>query len=43
MRKVIESTLVSLDGGIGDPQLWAEPYFDDEARERAITPVLSPT
>ena len=36
MRKIIESTLVSLDGVIGDPQVWAEPYFDDEARELAI-------
>jgi dihydrofolate reductase len=31
MRKVIESTLVSLDGVIGDPQVWANEYFDDEA------------
>ena len=31
MRRVIESTLVSLDGVIGDPQVWANEYFDDEA------------
>jgi dihydrofolate reductase len=31
MRKVIESTLVSLDGVIGDPMVWANEYFDEEA------------
>jgi dihydrofolate reductase len=31
MRKVIESTLVSLDGVIGDPHVWANEYFDEEA------------
>ena len=31
MRKVIESTLVSLDGVIGDPMVWANDYFDEEA------------
>jgi dihydrofolate reductase len=31
MRKVIESTLVSLDGVIGDPMVWANEYFDAEA------------
>jgi dihydrofolate reductase len=31
MRKVMESTLVSLDGGIGDPMVWANEYFDEEA------------
>ena len=40
MRKVIESTLVSLDGVIGNPQVWAEPYFDDEAGERALKQLL---
>jgi dihydrofolate reductase len=40
VRKVIESTLVSLDGVIGDPQVWAEPYFDDEAGERALKQLL---
>jgi hypothetical protein len=28
---VIESTLVSLDGVIGDPMVWANEYFDKEA------------
>jgi hypothetical protein len=34
VRKLIESTLVSLDGVIGDQQVWANEneYFDDEAR-----------
>jgi dihydrofolate reductase len=27
----MESTLVSLDGVSGDPQVWANAYFDDEA------------
>jgi dihydrofolate reductase len=30
MGKVIESTFVSLDGVIGDPQVWGPPYWDDE-------------
>jgi dihydrofolate reductase len=36
MRKIIESTLVSLDGVIGDPQLWATDYFDNEAEKFAL-------
>jgi dihydrofolate reductase len=35
MRKIIESTLVSLDGVISDPQDWARWYFDGEAQEQA--------
>jgi dihydrofolate reductase len=31
MRRVIESTLVSLDGVIGDPMAWANEYFDADA------------
>jgi dihydrofolate reductase len=30
MRKLIESTHVSLGGEIGSPQNWAFPYLDDE-------------
>jgi dihydrofolate reductase len=41
VRKVIESTLVSLDGVIGDPQVWPEPYFDDEAGARALKQLLA--
>jgi len=40
MRKLIESTLVSLDGVIGDPQVWANEYFDDEATALALQQLL---
>ena len=30
MRKLVESTFVSLDGSIEDPQNWSPPYWDDE-------------
>jgi dihydrofolate reductase len=36
MRKIIESTLVSLDGVIEDPHLWATEYFDSEAENYAL-------
>jgi dihydrofolate reductase len=36
MRKLEISTLVSLDGVVGDPQSWAEPYFDAEAAEQSL-------
>ena len=36
MRKITESTLVSLDGVIGDPLLWATDYFDNEAEKFAL-------
>src|SRR5262249_44718395 len=36
MRKIVESTLVSLDGVIGDPQLWAMERFDDDAQKEAL-------
>jgi dihydrofolate reductase len=36
MRKIIESTLVSVDGVIGDPHIWADEYFDDEAAALAL-------
>jgi dihydrofolate reductase len=36
MRKIIESTLVSLDGVIENPHLWATEYFDSEAEEYAL-------
>src|SRR5215468_4146413 len=36
MRKIIESTLVSLDGVIGDPQVWAMERFDDDAQNEAL-------
>jgi len=30
MRKVVESTFVTLDGRISEPQNWSGPYWDDE-------------
>jgi dihydrofolate reductase len=30
MRKLLESTFVTLDGIISDPQNWSPPYWDDE-------------
>lgn len=36
MRKVIESTLVSADGVIGDPHLWTGKHFGEEAVSRAL-------
>jgi dihydrofolate reductase len=35
-RKLIESTLVSLDGVIGDPPAWAFQYFDASAEAAAL-------
>lgn len=29
-RKLVESTFVTLDGVIGDPQIWGPPYWDDQ-------------
>jgi len=36
MRKIIESTLVSLDGVIGDPMTWVNGYFGKQAQEVAL-------
>src|SRR5262245_1875185 len=36
MRKVIESTLVSVDGVIGEPHQWTGEHFGDEAIARAL-------
>jgi dihydrofolate reductase len=35
MRKLIEATLVSLDGVVGSPQEWALPHWDDENKAYA--------
>jgi dihydrofolate reductase len=40
MRKVIESTLVSLDGVIGDPMTWVNGYFGEQAQEVALAQLL---
>ena len=36
MRRIIESTLLSLDGVIGSPHLWASERFDEESRAAAL-------
>jgi dihydrofolate reductase len=40
MRKVIESTLVSIDGVIGDPSAWASEYFGTAAEQAALEQLL---
>ena len=36
MRKLIESTLVSLDGVVSAPWTWMGPYWDEESRAHAL-------
>jgi dihydrofolate reductase len=36
MRRIVESTLLSLDGVIGSPHLWASERFDEESRAAAL-------
>ena len=36
MRRIIESTLLSLDGVIGSPHLWASERFDEQSRAAAL-------
>jgi dihydrofolate reductase len=36
MRRVIESTLVSADGVIGEPHTWTGEHFDEEAVAHAL-------
>jgi dihydrofolate reductase len=40
MRKLIVSSLVSLDGIHGDPQSWIGDYFDDQAAEESLAVLL---
>jgi dihydrofolate reductase len=35
MRKLVESTFVTLDGSIEEPQAWGPPYWDEEHQEYA--------
>jgi hypothetical protein len=35
MRKLVEATLVSLDGVVGSPEEWALPCWDDENKDYA--------
>jgi len=41
MRKLIVSSLVSLDGIYGDPQRWALEYFDEQAAEASLAVLLA--
>jgi hypothetical protein len=41
MRKIIESTLVSVDGVIGDPMVWASDYFAGEAQDDALAQLMA--
>lgn len=41
MRKIIESTLVSLDGVFENPHIWATEYFDQEAEKYALELLLA--
>ncbi|MFL6629384.1 MAG: dihydrofolate reductase family protein [Burkholderiaceae bacterium] len=36
MRKIVESTLLALDGVIGMPHVWASAYFGEEAQLDAL-------
>ncbi len=40
MRTMIESTLVTLDGVIADPHIWASEYFDEVATELSLQRLL---
>ena len=40
MRKLIVSSLVSLDGILGDPQSWVGDYFDEQATEESLAVLL---
>jgi dihydrofolate reductase len=40
MRKLIVSSLVSLDGVYGDPQSWAGDYFDEQAVAQSLAVLL---
>jgi dihydrofolate reductase len=41
MRKIIESSFVSLDGVVGDPRTWAMEYFDAAAQQGALEQLLA--
>ena len=40
MRKLIVSSLVSLDGIHGDPQSWVGDYFDEQAVQESLATLL---
>ena len=37
MRKLVESTFVTLDGVISSPEKWGPPYWNDEHSDYALT------
>jgi dihydrofolate reductase len=41
MRRLIESTLLALDGVIGEPRVWASDHFDAEAQEKALEQLMA--
>ena len=41
MRRLIVSTLVSLDGIHGDLQSWAGDFFDEQAAEESLAVLLA--
>ena len=41
MRKIIEATLLSLDGVIGDPHEWATDYFESETQKDALARLMA--
>lgn len=41
MRKIINSTYVTLDGVVGDPQEWSLPYFGEDAQKYAYDLLFS--
>jgi dihydrofolate reductase len=41
MRRLIASTLLALDGVIGEPRVWASEYFDAEAQEKALEQLMA--
>ena len=40
MRKLIVSSLVSLDGIHGDPQSWVGEFFDEQAVQESLATLL---
>ena len=41
MRKIIEATLLSRDGVIGDPHEWATDYFESETQKDALARLMA--
>jgi dihydrofolate reductase len=41
MRRLIESTLLALDGVIGEPRVWASDHFYAEAQEKVLEQLMA--